>query len=335
MLKKLFSSSSENGKPVIKHKKKKRLQNSHISETGAFLLQRQKHKLLDIKTSLSINNAMYEKLYGQMFIRFAEISQVVSASENHHHSHEYGFIDHCFECVVVALRQREGFVYRSDQEDMIMQKKDVYTFAVVVGALCHDLGKLVTDVEYYNADEDTIHNILYGPMAVGTEYVYRFYPDRKIEDHKAAGLSLLTQVVTREGMNWLLNESTLYRELILCLAGNYLEANKLGSLVINADRHSTSSNLKSISDKYSQQTVISSSVYEGMDNQTINKAVSNVNINNRAVAVIDALKVCLDNPETYSGGKALNVKGTFAWVTKEFIYVVHPRCHTLIDAVLK
>lgn len=326
---------TEESKPKVNtNTKTKRLANSLLSESGDFLLERQKHKLLDIKTSLSINDSMYDKLYGEMFVNFARLAQSVSASDNQHHSHKYGFIDHCFECVVVALRQREGFVYRSDQEDMIMQKKDVFTFAVVVAALCHDLGKLVTDIEYYNADSDDIHNIIYGPMPTGTEYIYRFYPSRKIEDHKSAGLILLTQVVTREGMNWLLKESLLYREVIHCLSGNYVEANKLGSIVVNADRHSTSSNLKSVSDKYSQTTVISNSLYDGMDNQTVNKTVSNININSRAVAIVDALKICLDNPEMYSGGKGLNVKGTFAWVTKEFIYVVHPRCHTLIDSVL-
>ena len=315
--------------------KKGRYDNSHYSQPSSLLLERQKRKIFDIKTSISISDELFEKLYMKMFSNIASIAQCVSASEDHHHSHLHGYLDHVFECVVIALRLREGFVYRSEQEDLIMKKKDVFTFAVTVGALCHDLGKLVTDIEFYDVDREKIHNVADGELPVNTEFLYRFYPGRNNEDHKAAGLIILRKIITKEGMNWILVESQLYRELIHCLSGNYTRAGKLGDLVRAADRHSTASSIKSVSDKYSATSSISNKIYNDMENGQINKTISNHNRNSRAIAIVDALRTCLKSPANFSSGKKLNEKGAFAWVTKEHIYVVHPKCYQLISNILE
>jgi len=316
----------------------RKLSNSILIESGTFLLRRQSDKIFDIKQSLSITEDLYQKLYFDMFKSVSVIAQCVPGSENHHHNHKYGYLDHIMECVVLALRLREGFIYRSDQEDLISKKKDVFTYAVVVASLCHDLGKLVTDIEFFNVNSQKVHNVIFDNMDVGTEFIYRFYPQRKIEDHKCAGLLLLHKVVPMEGINWLMKEESLYRELIHSLSGNYPLANKLGEIVITADRHSTSTNISLVSEKHassnSATNSISSDIFNRLDITTTTKSASQINMNSKAVGLIDALIVCLKNPESYSRGKGLNIKGSFAWVTKEYIYVVHPKCFNLIESVL-
>lgn len=317
---------------------KRKYDNSLLAESADKLLSRQSSKILDIKKSLSLTNEIYNQYYHYMFMNIAAMAQCVPASESHHHSHSYGYLDHIFECVVLALRLREGYVYRSEQEDLIMKKKEVYSYAVVAAALCHDLGKLVTDVELYNATKDSVHHLNQGALPEGTEFLFRYYPKRKIEDHKQSGLLLLANVMGESGLSWIQGEPELYREFLHCLCGNYNFAGKLGQIVLKADRHSTSTNLKTISDRFASQRQGVGTVTNHFDNSMseleLGNTAAKVNKNSRASSIAQALCTALKDPTSF-GGKGLNVKGSFAWVSKEYIYVVNPRCFTLIETILK
>lgn len=207
--------SKENTKVIPNEPIKRKYENSLLAESADKLLSRQSSKISDIKKSLSLTDELYNQYYHSMFMNIAAMAQCVPASESHHHSHSYGYLDHVFECVVLALRLREGYVYRSEQEDLIMKKKEVYSYAVVAAALCHDLGKLVTDVELYNATKDSVHHFNQGALPEGTEFLFRYYPKRKIEDHKQSGLLILANVMGDSGLSWVQGEPELYREFLL------------------------------------------------------------------------------------------------------------------------
>ncbi len=311
---------------------KRKYKNSYLVLDTEELLKRQDSKIHDIKKSLSINEEIYQELYYPLFKNICSLSQCVPASENHHHNNAYGFLDHAFEVTVLALRLREGFIYRSDREDMIMAKKDVYTYAVAVAALCHDLGKLVSDIEFFNATAEADHSILNGAMTVGHEFIYRFYPDRKIDDHKAAGLLALKQVVPMKGLKWIQSEPDLFRQLIHCLSNNFVLADKLGDMVLKADRHSTKHNLALISEKYAESASKENVIpYNSVNIESVAKSVNENNRNSRAIEIANVLIQALKHPAEITNGKQLNEKGSFAWVTKQHIYVVHPRCFNIIE----
>jgi hypothetical protein len=318
-----------NPKPDLKYK------NSRVVESITDLLKRQELKLNDIRTSLSVNDEIFKKLYLRLFESMANLAQCVPASEQDHHSNLYGFTDHVFECVVLALRYREGFVYRSDREDMIMKKKDVFSYAVTVGALCHDLGKLVTDIQFHNLTTNKPHSILFGPMTESTEFIYRFYPERKIQDHKTAGLIALNHVVPTEGLRWIQEEETLFRELLHAIAGEHTLSGKLGEIILKADRYSTSQNLRKIADKYSHQNNAVARNYNDMSIDTVQQTIATDSRNSRAVEIADALMSSLNRHEELANGKKINEKGGFVWVTKKYIYVVTPRCFNVIQAALE
>ena len=145
--------------------------NSHITKDGKSLLLRQSAKLEDIGNSLSVNEDIYKEYYEPLFINICELAQCVPASESDHHSNLYGYLDHIFECVVLALRKSEGVIYGSDREDKIMRKRDAFAYAVTVGAVTHDLGKLITDIEFYDATNKQSHCALFGPMKPGIEFI--------------------------------------------------------------------------------------------------------------------------------------------------------------------
>ena len=123
-----------------------------------------------------------------------------------------------------------------------------------------------------------------------------------------------------------------------CLTGNYNFAGKLGQIVLKADRHSTSTNLKTISDRFASQRqgigTVTNHFDSSMSEVELGNTAAKVNKNSRASSIAQALCTALKDPTSF-GGKGLNVKGSFAWVSKEYIYVVNPRCFTLIETILK
>lgn len=334
MLKKFFKreDKTQEFKPKIK-----KFHNSFIAQSGEVLLQRQKNKLLDIRKSLSVTEAIYQQYYHPLFVRLCSLAQNVPASENNHHSNEYGYIDHVFECVVLALRKQEGFVYRSEREDFIMSKKDVFTYATVVGALLHDLGKLVTDIEFRDVTNERNHSVVFGALEPGLEYIYRFYPSRNYADHRPSSLLAVHKIIPEKALNWIQEEGTLYRMLIHTLAGDYNLSGELGKIVREVDKFSTQQNLSKIADKFSNTIQSNQSTHNNYNDLALGRAQQDqakANQNTRAAVLAGALLDVLNRHSELANGKSINEKGGFAWVTVDYIRVVVPRCYVLIKNVL-
>ncbi|GIC77063.1 TraI domain-containing protein [Moritella sp. F3] len=303
--------------------RKKKFSNSMIAESGCDLLGRQQQKLDDIRVSLSLTDDRFNLFYAPLFEKFAELSQCMPASENHHHAHKYGFIDHTLEVAIVALRKREGVIYKQDKESQLMTKREVFSYAVVVAAIMHDIGKLVTDIEIFSVEEEKIIHYASGDrLSAGDEFVYRFFPGRRIEDHQASALILLNQLVPSIGLSWLCAETELFRDVIHSITSSHKFSGKIGQLIIESDKVSTANNLSRISVNF-QTTQFAPSVPNIVPVSNQNNALSQ-NSQNKALMIANSIKHMLENPTDFGGRKTLNVAGSFAWVQGEFIYMSHP-----------
>lgn len=329
----------EQSKKQIDTQPKREYNNSHIAKDGKTLLLRQTAKLEDIENSLSVSDAIYKQFYEPLFVNICEMAQCVPASESDHHSNLHGFLDHVFECVVLALRKSEGVIYGSEREDKIMRKRDVFTYAVTVGAVTHDLGKLVTDIEFYDATNQQSHCILFGPIKPGIEFIYRFYPERSYSDHRAASSSALMNVVPQKGMKWLYEDDKLFRELIHTISGDYKLAGKLGDIVREADQFSTQKNLGRTATKFASRITQPNSGLpmantNDMSLQHAQRQQAQNNELNRAGVIASAVVDVLNRHQDFANGKSINEKGGFCWVTRDYIYMVTPKVFEIIKSTL-
>ncbi|NRB78363.1 MAG: TraI domain-containing protein [Saccharospirillaceae bacterium] len=309
--------------------RKKKFSNSMIAESGYDLLARQHKKIDDIRVSLSLTDDRFDRFYAPLFARFAEVSQCMPASENHHHAHKYGFLDHSLEVAVVALRKREGVIYKQDQESQLMTKREVFSYAVVVAAIMHDIGKLITDIEIFSVEEQRIIHYASGErLSTGDEFVYRFFPGRRIEDHQASALILLNQLVPSVGMSWLCTETELFREVIHTITSSHKFSGKVGQLITESDQVSTANNLARISVNFkASHFAHSPSALAQVSNRDSSPSQ---NSQNKAMMIANNLKHMLENPTDFGGRKLLNIAGSFAWVKDEFIYMSHPLAFKLL-----
>lgn len=209
---------------------------------GELLCTPRRRKLLEhIWQRTSLSRAQFDELYLSPVQRFAELVQELPASENHHHAHVGGMLDHGLEIVAFALKIRQSYLLPvgATPESQASQT-EAWTAAIAYAALLHDIGKVAVDVQVHFADGTEWHP-WHGPIR--RDYRFRFLKHRQYKLHGAAAGLLYTQVLTQPILDWLSGFPEPWNALLYVLAGQYEHAGTLGELVIQADQASVAQEL--------------------------------------------------------------------------------------------
>ncbi|AEA68217.1 Conserved hypothetical protein [Pseudomonas brassicacearum subsp. brassicacearum NFM421] len=203
----------------------------------ALLAEPRRQKLLDhIWQRTALSRPQFNQLYLDPIKRYAELVQLLPASESHHHAYPGGMLDHGLEVVAYALKLRQSHLLPSGtQPEIQIAQAEAWTAGIAYGALAHDLGKIGVDLHVEYAD-GTVWHPWHGPIA--RPYRLRYRKDRQYRLHGAAGGMLICQLLNRDILDWLCTFPELWASLIYNLAGQYEHAGELGSLVMQADQAS-------------------------------------------------------------------------------------------------
>ncbi|WP_460322779.1 MobH family relaxase [Pseudomonas ogarae] len=203
----------------------------------ALLAVPRRQKLLDhIWQRTALSRPQFNQLYLDPIKRYAELVQLLPASESHHHAYPGGMLDHGLEVVAYALKLRQSHLLPSGtQPEIQIAQAEAWTAGIAYGALAHDLGKIGVDLHVEYAD-GTVWHPWHGPIA--RSYRLRYRKDRQYRLHGAAGGMLICQLLNRDILDWLCTFPELWASLIYNLAGQYEHAGELGSLVMQADQAS-------------------------------------------------------------------------------------------------
>ena len=184
----------------------------------------------------SLSRAQFERLYRHPIARYAELVQLLPASQNHHHAHLGGMLDHGLEIVAYALKIRQTYLLPigAPPESQSAQA-EAWTAAAAYAALIHDLGKIIVDV-HIELEDGQIWHPWHGPIR--RAYRFRYVAGRNYQLHGAAAALIYTQVLTPDILDWLSGFSELWAQLIFILAGHYEHAGILGEIVVKADQAS-------------------------------------------------------------------------------------------------
>ena len=184
----------------------------------------------------SLSRAQFERLYRHPIARYAELVQLLPASQNHHHAHLGGMLDHGLEIVAYALKIRQTYLLPigAPPESQSAQA-EAWTAAAAYAALIHDLGKIIVDV-HIELEDGQIWHPWHGPIK--RAYRFRYVDGRNYQLHGAAAALIYTQVLTPDILDWLSGFSELWAQLIFILAGHYEHAGILGEIVVKADQAS-------------------------------------------------------------------------------------------------
>ena len=168
------------------------------------------------------------------------------ASETHHHSYEFGLIEHSFECALFADQLSNDIVLSSLEQsiDLKSQRESNLRLAVIVLALLHDVGKAIYDIQVTSGKD--VWNPLKEPLeAFSNRHQYtviHWQPQRVHKRHEVFNLLLLKKLLPEQFTDLLLNEG-LFISFIEALAG-CSTTSTLSQVLCRADCMSTGESVK-------------------------------------------------------------------------------------------
>ena len=179
---------------------------------------------------------MFSSLYQKPIEHYAEMVQLLPASEAHHHSHLGGMLDHGLEVLSFAAKLRQSYVLppNAAPEEQSRQR-DAWTAAIIYQALVHDIGKIIVDIEIQlknGARWFAWHGIPPQP------YKFKYIKGRDYELHPVLGSYLANYLIPQEAFDWLAQYPEAFSSLMYAMAGHSDKAGLLSEIVQKADQNS-------------------------------------------------------------------------------------------------
>lgn len=214
----------------------------------------QNQKLLrQIKRAFSITEEVWNNHYLYAFNQTAALVQLLPASQIHHHSQRGGLLLHTLEAAHNCVRISQGYVLPPNRPpEEISASTDKWRFGALIATLCHDLGKLVTDIEVVHRPKDN-ENFerwypWYGPIPVGHEYTFRYRDKVKNTAaskalHEKASMSLLPNILTKQAVDWLFSDLELISEVFSTISHSTVGGKTIAEIVRKSDQYSVSHSL--------------------------------------------------------------------------------------------
>jgi len=206
-------------------------------------------KLSDLRTLAGLDSPVFDLLIKTPIYQFAELVQLAPASEAHHHSGPGGLLKHTLDVITLALKKRRGYQLPiSGSLSEISTQRHLWTYAIFVGCLLHDIGKLSANTRLIPVGKDGSEKS-WTPQSGAMNQLknlkgYRI-EFRKTPYHYHAHLALIHwDLIPKEARTWLVEASNIMAELTAWLWGDKFESGTIGDIVEAADRESTAKNLQ-------------------------------------------------------------------------------------------
>ncbi|WP_173272745.1 MobH family relaxase [Thiosulfatimonas sediminis] len=210
--------------------------------TAKELLTPHQSELNEIREIAGLTPEHFEHYYRKPIERYAEAVQLSPASEVHHHAYEGGMLEHNLEVIVNALRIRRGQILPPGviAED-IERKKDIWTYAVFVSALLHDIGKPVTDFSFV-AKTGLRWNLL-STSSMPEVYEIRYHKGRVHKLHERLPMMVMHKILDERAIEWLCADPLVFQHLCYFLSGDYSSTPLISEIIQKADQISVAANL--------------------------------------------------------------------------------------------
>ncbi|MBT4862018.1 MAG: hypothetical protein HON46_14575, partial [Gammaproteobacteria bacterium] len=202
------------------------------------------NKIKSIERITSVGTEYFNELYRPAIELFIESVQLAPASTAHHHSGPGGLATHTIDVIERALRQRKSFELPLNADsEIIFQQEHFWTYSIFIGALLHDIGKMITSTlivldngKIWNPHQSSLLN------SGANSYQIRF--DQNPYKYHTQLANSFFHLIPEKGRGWLAQYPDIFSELCAWLYGDYYEFGMIGKIIRFADGQSVAANLK-------------------------------------------------------------------------------------------
>ncbi|MBH0017857.1 MobH family relaxase [Pseudoalteromonas sp. NGC95] len=214
---------------------------------------------------------LFEARYLNVIRKLAEYVHMLPASEYHHHSQPGGLFRHSLDAALIALRKADNQLPPTvGKVDLDAQRRVRYMYAAWVGALLHDTGKILTDMQVsaYTIYDDKNNQSV--PIASWDKpikpwipqietliewatrnkverYFVHFRASRVHKEHVSSGATLLPHILKGEGLEFIMDSpDDLYSNLTSALNGYAHINGYLATAIRFGDSVSTAKDVKTM-----------------------------------------------------------------------------------------
>lgn len=191
--------------------------------------------------------------YNPAMLRLAAFVHLLPASQAHHHRGAGGMLRHSLEVGLWALQQTEGKLIRgvtTPQQRRVIEPR--WRLAVFLAGVCHDLGKVVTDLtvtDRANAQKwRPYHQGVYDwALSHDVENYFLHWQEGRAKHHTNVSSTLIDAVIAKESFDWISDGSTdVVIWLTESLNSNPGQTNQIHDYVVRADQLSVERDLKTM-----------------------------------------------------------------------------------------
>lgn len=204
---------------------------------------------------VSMTQDMFNELYKKPIERYAEMVQLLPASESHHHSHLGDMLDHGLEVLSFSAKLRQSYVLPQNAAPEEQSKqRDAWTAAVIYAALVHDIGKVIVDIEIQLKDGSR----WFPWLGVPTQpYKFKYIKGRDYDLHPVMGSFLANYLIPKEAFAWLAEYPEAFSSLMYAMADHKDKSGLLSEIVQKADQNSVTLALGGDVSKLTQKPITS------------------------------------------------------------------------------
>lgn len=217
------------------------------------LIETQRDLIGQIREAGLASPDIFEQFYLASLRRFASYAHLLPASQTHHHRGAGGLLRHAAEVALWSLQSGDRVLLPGEQAPRRRRELEPrWHFAVFLAALCHDVGKPVTDLAVTSRDGEKVWNPFVEDLYswANRSEVDRYFlhwRENRAKKHTAISSLIAERIISPKGLAWIAEGDT---ELVLWMMesinGNPSAENLIHDLVIRSDQVSVERDLRSL-----------------------------------------------------------------------------------------
>lgn len=207
------------------------------------LIETQRELIGQIREAGLASPDIFEQYYLESLRRFASYAHLLPASQTHHHRGAGGLLRHAAEVALWSLQSGDRVLLPGEQAPRRRRELEPrWHLAVFLAALCHDVGKPVTDLVVTSRDGAKVWNPFVEDLYSwasrhGVDRYFLHWRENRAKKHTAISSLIAERIISPKGLAWIAEGDT---ELVLWMMetinGHPSAENLIHDLVIRSDR---------------------------------------------------------------------------------------------------